>query len=87
MDRIIYAKTNDYTFEKEYRLAIPRGEGEEHYRTLPYHPEEVTELYLGASMKAEDKADIVAKAKAVNPAIAIFQATRSADGAITFEAV
>jgi hypothetical protein len=87
LDRIIYAKTNEYMFEREYRLAIPLGESEEDYRTLPYHPDEVTELYLGASMNAEANADIVAKAKAVNPAIAIFEATRSAGGALTFQAV
>ena len=87
MDRIIYAKTNDYTFEREYRLAIPLGEGEEDYRTLAYHPEEVTELYLGASMTAGDKADILAKARAVNPTIKVFQAKRGDQGQISFEAV
>jgi hypothetical protein len=86
LDKIIYAKTNAHKFEKEYRMAIPLGEGEEDYRTLPYHPEEVTELYLGKSMNAEDKADIVAKAKALNPEIAVFQAKRSALGKISFEA-
>jgi hypothetical protein len=49
-------KTNNYKFESEYRLAIPLGEGEEDYGTLSDHPEEVTDLYLGMSMKAEDKA-------------------------------
>jgi len=29
LEGIIYAKTNDYKFESEYRLAIPLGEGEE----------------------------------------------------------
>jgi hypothetical protein len=35
LDRIIYAKTNRYEFEREYRLAIPLGEGEEDYRGAP----------------------------------------------------
>jgi Protein of unknown function (DUF2971) len=87
MDRIIYAKTNDYKFESEYRLAIPLGEGDEDYRLLSYHPEEVTELYLGVSMKVEDKADIVAKARALNPRIKVFQAKRGDQGQISFEAV
>ena len=87
MDMIIYAKTDAYKFESEYRLAIPLGEGEEDYRTLAYHPEEVTELYLGASTKAEDKADIIGKAKALNPKIAVFQAWRSDQGQITFAAI
>jgi DUF2971 family protein len=86
MDRIIYAKTNDHRFESEYRLAIPLGEGEEDYRTLPYHPEEVTELYLGASMKPKDKTEIVAKAKALNPKIKVYQAERDGHGQISFEA-
>ena len=85
LDRTVYAKTNEHKFEKEYRLAIPLGEGEEDYRTLAYHPEEVTELYLATSMKAEDKADIIAKAKAINPEIAVFQAMRSVLGRIRFE--
>lgn len=87
MNRIIYAKTNEYKFESEYRLAIPLGEGEEDYRTLAYHPEEVTELYLGASMKAEDKASLLAMAKALNPEIAVFQSTRDTNGTISFKAI
>ena len=87
MDRIIYTKTNEYAFEKEYRLAIPLGEGEKDYRTLPYHPEEVTELYLGASMMAQDKVDIVAMAKMVNPKITVFQTKRDDQGQIGFRAV
>jgi hypothetical protein len=47
----------------------------------------VTEIYFGASVKAEDKADILAKAKAVNPKIAVFQAKRDKDGRIGFDKV
>jgi len=64
---IIYAKTNDYNFESEYRLAIPLGEREEDYRVLAYHPEEISELYLGAAMKDADKQEIIATAKAPKP--------------------
>jgi hypothetical protein len=92
LDRIIYAKTKDYEFEREYRLAIPLGEEEEDYRTLPYHPDEVTEVYLGASMTAADRADLIARGgKAVNPKISVFQAKRVAkrgnSGDISFEAI
>lgn len=85
MDRIIYAKTNDYKFESEYRLAILLGEGEEDYRTLPYHPEELTELYLGSAMTDADKAEIITKAKGVNPKIEIFQGKRDAKNKLSFE--
>lgn len=87
LEGIIYAKTNDYKFENEYRLAIPLGNGEEDYRTQPYHPEEITEIYLGAAMTAADKEEIVATAKALNPNIAIFQAERDEQGKVSFDAV
>lgn len=87
LEGIIYAKTNDYKFENEYRLAIPLGEAEEDYRTQPYHPEEITELYLGAAMTAADKEEIVVTAKALNPKIAIFQAKRDEQGKVSFDAV
>ena len=83
---IIYAKT-EYRFESEYRLAIPLGEGEEDYRTLSYHPEEITELYLGAAMTDKDRQEILAAAKDVNPAISIFQAKRGARGKLSFDTV
>lgn len=71
LDKIIYAKTLRYKFENEYRLAI-RSEGDGDWETLAYHPEEIPEIYL------------VAKAKAVNPKIAIFQAGRDARRKLTF---
>ena len=86
LDKIIYAKTMPYKFENEYRLAIPSGK-EGDWDTLPYYPEEITELYLGLAMNKSDKNDIVAKAKAANPKIAIFQADRDAAKKLTFRLV
>jgi DUF2971 family protein len=73
LDEIVYSKTLHWQHEGEYRLAIPLRKGEPPWNTLKYHPEEITELYLGLAMTNEDKDDIVAKAKALNPEIAIFQ--------------
>ncbi|WP_316219265.1 DUF2971 domain-containing protein [Bradyrhizobium sp. SZCCHNR2026] len=87
LEGIIYTKTNAYAFENEYRLAVPLGKGEEDYRTQPFHPEEITELYLGAAMTDADKQEFVATAKALNPHVAVFQAKRLKNGAIEFDAV
>ncbi len=87
MRKIIYAKTLKFKHECEYRLAIPLGNDEEPYDTLPYHPEEITELYLGLAMEAKDRDDIVTKAQAVNKDIVIFQAKRDASKAITFDQI
>jgi hypothetical protein len=85
LEGIIYAKTNAYKFESEYRLAIPLGEGEEDYRTLPYHPEEISELCLGAAMTDADKQEIAAMTKALNPEITVFQAKQDQEGRISFD--
>lgn len=84
---IIYSKTMPYKFESEYRLAIPLDEGEEDYRTQPFHPEEITELYLGAAMTDADKQEILGTAKALNPDIAVLQAKRDGEGHISFDEV
>jgi hypothetical protein len=80
IDKIVYSKTLEWAYESEYRLAIPLRQGEEPWDTLKFHPEEITELYLGLAMDEADKADILAKAKSLNPSIAVFQAKRGNDG-------
>ena len=82
MDKIVYSKTLKWQPEAEYRLAIPIGKNEEPWDTLKFHPEEITEMYLGRAMDDADKADILAKAKALNPAIAVFQMRQRADGTL-----
>jgi hypothetical protein len=80
LEKIVYTKTLEWEHESEYRLAIPMRKSEEPWNTLPYHPEEITELYLGAEMEKADRDGIVGRAQAVNRNIAIFRMTRDADG-------
>ncbi len=84
MDKIIYAKTLPHQFESEYRLVIP-VQANEDWNALSYNQDEITELYLGSAMTTDDKDDIVAKATAVNPNIAIFQAGRDAKSKLSFK--
>jgi hypothetical protein len=84
VDRIIYTKTLRWQHEGEYRLAIPLKQNEEPWFTLSFHPEEVTELYLGLEMDEPDIEDIVDKARELNGNISIYRATRNRDGAIVF---
>ncbi len=84
MDKIVYAKTLPHQFESEYRLVIPIRANED-WNVLSYHPEEITELYLGMAMTKDNKNDIVAKAKAVNPNIAIFQSERDVKKNLLFK--
>ena len=85
IERIIYTKTLDWQHEGEYRLAIPIAKNEKTWNTLPYHPEEITELYLGLEMEKSDIEDIVGKALTVNRDIAIFRAKRDGSGKLVFD--
>lgn len=85
--RIIYSKTLQWQHEKEYRLAVPIGQEEEDWNTLLYHPEEITELYLGYAITDEDKTEIIGAAKAINLEIAVFQSRKAPGQAITFDAL
>jgi hypothetical protein len=85
LEAIVYSKTLDWQHECEYRLAIPMRQNEEPWDTLPYHPEEITELYLGLSMEKADLSEICSMARARNPHIAVFRAKRSADGKLGFD--
>jgi hypothetical protein len=62
-------------------------QSEKPWDTLPYHPEEITELYLGLAMTTEARQEIIGKAKAVNPNIAIFQTSRDANQMLIFQSI
>lgn len=85
VERIIYTKTLDWQHEGEYRLAIPIRENEKPWDTLPYHPEEITELYLGFEMEKPNIESIVDMARTVNRDIAIFRVKRDGSGMLFFE--
>lgn len=87
VERIIYAKTLEWQDEGEYRLAIPNFEYEELWDTLPYQPEEITELYLGLEIEKSDIEDIVGKARDVHLDIAIYRAYRNTGGKLVFDQV
>lgn len=83
LNKIIYTKTSEFEFEREYRLAIPLGPYEE-YNTLTYHPEEISELYLGSQITEVIKTDVITLARNRNPNIEIFQSSVDDHGEIVF---
>lgn len=85
IERIIYSKTLKWQHEGEYRLACPIGEDEEPWDTMPYHPEEITEIYLGSEMSPKDVDDTVGKALSVNASMKIYKAQHGGKGRITFD--
>lgn len=84
MNKIITAKTNEWAHEREYRMAIPILPGEAPWNTLAFHPEEITELYLGRNMNGEVMTEIIAIALKINPEISIFIAEGGDNGKVQF---
>lgn len=84
LDKIIYAKTREWEYEKEYRLAIPIHADGQDWNTMPYHPEEITELYLGDKMPDETKKEIIDLSQAVNPEMAVFDTLLGGSGKLVF---
>jgi hypothetical protein len=85
VEKIIYTKTLKWEHQSEYRLVIPLRQNEEPWNTLKYHPEEITELYLGLSTVSVDEDEIVGLALAVNPNIKVFRAKRNTNGNLGFD--
>src|SRR5260370_4914987 len=56
LEMIVASKPLPWQYEGEYRLAIPMRQGEPPWNSLPLHPEEITEHYLGLAIDATDKA-------------------------------
>ena len=54
---------------------------------LKYHAEEITELYLGRAMTAEDRDEVVWLAKVRNPQMAVFQVTGDLMAKLTFNRI
>ena len=75
LDKIVYAKTSEWAYEKEWRLVIPIVDGND-WNVMPYHAEEISEVLLGAKINHDVKREIVTLAKAINPDVAIFQAVK-----------
>jgi hypothetical protein len=84
-DKIICTKTLNWAHEREYRSANPLRKNEEPWDTVPYHPEEITELYLGLEMEEANAGRVISMALAINPKIAIYKVKRTPDGILGFD--
>ena len=65
----------------DWRFPLRKGED---WDTLRYHPEEISELYLGAKMTEALRAEMISLAQAVNPTINIYQMLYDASDKLSF---
>jgi hypothetical protein len=85
LERIVYTKTSEWAHEHEYRLATPLRQNEDPWNTMPYHPEEIVELYLGLALETDGAQMFMNMALAINPKISIFRAKRRSNGTLGFD--
>jgi hypothetical protein len=76
LDTLTYTKSCAWEYEQEYRLYIPFfiKPGQE-FATLSFHPKELTSVFLGCRMGAENEEKTISLAKAINPYVAIYKAS------------
>ncbi len=83
VDEIIYTKTREWEYESEYRLAIPIV-NEPDWNTMPYHAEEISEIYFGPNASEDTKNVILQVAQLRNPAIKTYYGCLGPDGRLLF---
>ena len=72
---IVFTKSQDWAYEQEYRLAIPDFiPAEASHQALRFRRHELSAVYFGCRISAQDREVLIALAKRLNPTIALFQA-------------
>lgn len=75
IDELIYTKSVEWEYEKEYRLAIPNfvaADGKS--ALLEFWPSELVALYLGCRIVEADRQEVVQTARALNRKVEVYQA-------------
>ena len=75
MDALIFTKSPEWEYEREYRLVIPDfipvGVS---FNTLNFVPTELRGIYLGCRVSSSDRAELIELARSLNEEVEIYQA-------------
>ncbi len=73
-----YTKTTDWAYEKEWRVVLPLQSGEPgSHSDFPFHERELTRVFLGPSIDAPERNDILSLLKLGLEHVRIYETTRS----------
>ncbi len=89
IDRLVYTKSRDWQYEKEYRLYVPfEIKKDERFSFIKYHAEELTAIYFGCRMSEDEKKATANLAKVINPHVNLFEVrVKSREFGLTFKPV
>ena len=78
LERMVFTKSQDWEYEHEFRLYVP-GCIEPGLTNIlmPYHPEEVTSVFLGCRVDADNQDHAIQAAISINPSVRVFRASPS----------
>lgn len=75
IERLVYTKSEEWVYEKEYRLFVPfMLRPEQEYTTLKFHSEELTSIYFGCRMSEKDMTEMKTLALSINPEVRYYRA-------------
>lgn len=75
IERLVYTKSEEWAYEKEYRLFVPfMLRPEQEFATLRFYPEELTSIYFGCRTSEKDMEEIKALAQKINLSVRFYRA-------------
>ncbi|CEG07344.1 hypothetical protein BN961_00733 [Afipia felis] len=75
VERTIFYKATAWQYENEWRIYLPSDNAEVQFN--PFNPPELTGIYFGCRSSEADREELVSVAKAINPALSVFQARKA----------
>lgn len=89
IDELVYTKSVEWEYEKEYRLHVPKLiPTDQEYKLLEFYPQELTAVYLGCRMSDDVRKKVISTSKVINPLVRIYQAKISPrEYSLDFEAL
>ncbi len=84
----IYTKAEEWSYEKEWRIQIPKRGGESGYSSdWRFHRDELTSVYLGPRIDNEHREQIVALRSKLYPHASVFEGSIGRGNRITFQQI
>ena len=78
LDSLIFTKSTEWSYEQEYRLAVPDYIPESgDFQLLNFGSDELTSVYFGCRMDGDNKKAMKSLIKTANPYAKIYQAVPS----------
>jgi hypothetical protein len=88
MDEVIYTKSSDWAYEREWRVSAGRGRSDGPYEDVPFNAKELDGVIFGVRTVEAERRALAASLKACYPHVELLQAKARSDAfALTIESL